>query len=337
MIRASSRHLAAWLIILAWSLIVALGIARLANFMAPIRDGNSADFWRIACGVSPKGETEQSFGGEAYFVDGTWAAYDVIHMHGSDLFKVRVSSLAPDFDSVSQLLMESSSGEDESEFVQGFNAWRATNPDSQDFASLVESIKEVRLRRIVVEDPDVVKYIVAGELQFWQRWERAKWYWANVVFEWLFLSGLILFAFWPTVRDKGLWTQTFHIAFLPLIFFFPTYLGYATYSFTSAGPSGGVLYPFLLRILGIGQCNRLDLWLLDHTPRLLEPLSTPIGSPLALSGRGFPGPTTAVVIGILISFTYFGLRVGVRRWRSVRAVQVAIEQSRATEQEVERC
>jgi hypothetical protein len=37
--------------------------------MAPIHDGNSADFWKIACGVNPTGGTEQSFGGEAYLVD----------------------------------------------------------------------------------------------------------------------------------------------------------------------------------------------------------------------------------------------------------------------------
>lgn len=336
MTRASSRHLAAWLIILGWSLIVALGIARLANPMAPIRDGNSAEFWRIACGVSPTGETEQSFGGVAYFVDDTWAAYDVTHMHGSDLFRVRLSSLALDFDSVCKLLMEPSGEDDKSDYVKGFNTWRAQDPDSRDIAALVESIKKVRLRRIIVADPDVVKYIVASEQQFWQRWERANWYWANIVFEWLFLSGLILFAFWPTVRDKGIWAQTIHIAVVPLMFFSPTYLGYATYSFTSAGPSGGVLYPFLLRILGIGQCNRLDLWILERTPRLLEPLSIPIGSPLALSGRGFPGPTTAVVIGVLMSCFYFGLRVGVRRWRSARASQITIEQCRATEHAIER-
>ncbi len=137
------------------------------------------------------------------------------------------------------------------------------------------------------------------------RWVRNKWYWANIAFEWLFLSGLVLFAAWPLLRAKGWITWAIHLALLPLLFMLPVYLGYATFSFTSAGPTGGVLYPWLLRISHGGSCNDFDREILAFTPRILEPLSAPIGSPLSLSGRGMPGPTTMVIAGLIIALLVF--------------------------------
>jgi hypothetical protein len=120
-----------------------------------------------------------------------------------------------------------------------------------------------------------------------------------------------------------------HIAALPILFLLPTYLGYATYSFTSAGPSGGVLYPFLLGNIRGGSVTTFDRWLLVHTPRLLEPLSTPIGSPLALTGMGMPGPTSAVVAGVLIGGADLCINLGLRNWfnRGVGRSAIGIEDS----------
>src|SRR5439155_6303289 len=139
------------------------------------------------------------------------------------------------------------------------------------------------------------------------RWARSKWYWANVTFEWLFFSGLVLFAVWPLLYGKSWWRWAVHLGFLPMLFMLPVYLGYATYSFTSAGPSGGVLYPWLLSGFFGGRCNELDRQILAHLPRILEPLSAPIGMALSLSGMGMPGPTTMVIACLLIALLVFSV------------------------------
>jgi len=90
-----------------------------------------------------------------------------------------------------------------------------------------------------------------------------------------------------------------------MLFMLPVYLGYAAYSFTSAGPTGGVLYPWLLMNVSGGSCNEFDREILAYTPRILEPLSAPIGMPMALSGRGMPGPTTTIIVGLLIALLVF--------------------------------
>jgi hypothetical protein len=138
------------------------------------------------------------------------------------------------------------------------------------------------------------------------RWRRLKWFWATVVFEWLFLSGLAYVALRPWIRGLGPWGWALHLGVLPLLFLLPAYLGYATFSFTSAGPSGGVLYPWLLMELR-GSCTTLDRWVLAHLPQVLEPLSPTIGTPMVLSGRGMPGPTYALIAGLVVGGSVLAL------------------------------
>jgi len=108
-------------------------------------------------------------------------------------------------------------------------------------------------------------------------------------------------------RDRGWRSWAIHLGLLPMLFLLPVYLGYATFSFTSAGPSGGVLYPWLLSGFFGGRCNEWDRQILSHLPKILEPLSAPIGMPLSLSGMGMPGPTTMVIAGLVIALLVFSV------------------------------
>jgi hypothetical protein len=282
--------------------------------MAPIHEGNSADFWRYACGVSPTGQREESFGGRVYFVDSQWAAYDANHMHGSDLYRVSISDVDADLEAVCRQLDNLLEAGEEWDSTIAFKKWR-DNHDANTSSALIKAIGKAHIESVVAEDPETMVYIVTREQEFWHRWQRAKWYWANICFEWVFLTGLVLFALWPTVRQQGWPKQALHLAALPLIFFLPFYLGYATFSLTSAGPTGGIVYPFLLRLTGGGRSNSVDRSILEYLPRILEPLSTPIGSPMALSGRGFPGPTYALTVGICIALAYVAISFTAARWR----------------------
>jgi hypothetical protein len=87
-----------------------------------------------------------------------------------------------------------------------------------------------------------------------------------------------------------------------LLLFLPYYLGYATWTFTSAGPSGGVLYPWVILCFGgLRLWTPLDSWILEATPKVLEPLSQRLGSMLVVSGGCEFGPVAALVSGSVVA------------------------------------
>lgn len=311
-------------VLVCWSAVVlialcsAVGIALLAPSMAPVRKGNSHMFWKIATGVSLSPNVDDAWG-DAYIVDDVWAAYDSAHYHGSDIYRVSVADVSADFDAVVSMLEQAVQRGEDSPFLKGYVNWRDDDDKPRDSSALLEDIKRARNRDLIEDNIDLLAYRVAGEQQFWQRWQRADWYWASIVFEWTFLTGLALFSVWPAIRHHSALRWAIHVAFLPLFFLLPTYLGYATNSFTSAGPSGGILYPFLLRFCRGGSFTSVDSWLMERTPQVLEPLSVPIGSPIALSGMGLPGPTYAILAGVVAGVCLFVAIAGFKRWDKRRS------------------
>lgn len=285
-------------IVVTASLAIAVALAVLGPRMVPIRRGTSHGFWDAAAYVQLS-DISSDWGGDAHVMDEFWAAYEVNHMHGSNVYCVPLSEVTKDFDVVLGKLEEfHQAGKDRRDHVKGYLAWKELTADRRTVKALVELIKQERNIRIAKEQVDVVAYRGAEEYRFQQRWRQADWYWADFVFEWLYLSGLLLFALWPGIRGHSAIRWALHVASLPFLFFLPVYLGYATMALTSGGPGGGVLYPYLLFICRGGSCNGMDEFLLRYTPPILEPLTAPIGSPMALTGFGLMGPTTAIVRGL---------------------------------------
>lgn len=302
-----------WLAILAGSGLSAVGLALLAPRMAPIRQGNSHAFWNVAAGVSLSPEANDVSGSRAYFVNDTWAAYESLHMHGSHIYRVPAKEVSADFGAVVAALERASQRGQDTPFVEGYTKWRDDKDQPRCGPALLKNINQARNRKYIQEDLDYFEFCVAEKQLFWQRWQRANWYWANIVFEWAFLTGLMLFVLWPGIRGLSAKRWAIHASLVPLLFLMPVYFGYARTSFTSAGPSGGVLYPFMLWFCVGGSVTPFDAWVLDHLPQILEPLSVPIGTPMALSGRGMPGPTYAVLAGVLAGILVFAISCGYRR------------------------
>jgi hypothetical protein len=191
---------------------------------------------------------------------------------------------------------------DDSPFVKGYVKWMSEGAESAgNVARLFNRMQHAQREAWGASNVSSLIVSIEEEHDFYERWRRLKWQWANYVFEWTFLTGLALFAVWPVLKGRSRYQLTAHLALLPLLFLLPTYLGYARYSFTSAGMSGGIVYPYLLRFTFGGSCNRFDRWLLAHLPQILEPLSGPIGTWMSLSGRGMPGPTSALLWGLLFA------------------------------------
>jgi hypothetical protein len=222
--------------------------------------------------------------------------------------------VSADFDAVVAELQKAVQAKKDTLLLKAYVSWRDDHSVAHTGPTLLESIKHARCRKWAKEDIDLLTYSVACEQQFWRRWQRVNWYWANMVFEWTFLTGLVLFVLWPVIRNQSALRWALHVAALPLLFLLPAYLGYAAFSFTSAGPSGGILYPFLLWPCLGGAVTEVDAWLLARLPQILEPLSTPIGSPTVLTGMGMPGPTYAVLVGVIAGASMFGIVSGGHWW-----------------------
>jgi len=311
-----------------WSIVAlagigsAIGLAVMYRTMAPIQRGTSHRFWNVATDLALSEDVASEWGGDAWFMDETWAAYDEANLHGSRMYYVPIDEVMADFTAVVAAFQQAQASGSKLISVQDYLTWRDDPKSSHDALSLVKHIRQGRRRHAWERRSDSVSSYAERDLLFHRRWRQCDWYWASVPFEWLHLTGLTLFVMWPGIRRQSIFHWAAHVAGVPMLFFGPLYLGYATMSLTSAGPSGGILYPWLLLLCRGGSTTSLDEQLLKYVPPLLEPLSAPIGIPMALTGFGMPGPTSAALNGItsavLLLATHFGYR-----WWSVRHGQVS--------------
>lgn len=269
--------------------------------MMPAKVGSADEFWRLAAGVDLGEAVEEPRRGHAYYPSEGWVAYTLSHFHGSDLYLVKESEAIEAFEAVKVSLLESSERDEDTEFTRGFHEWRSQERGFQTPCDLYFAIR--RAQRQIWYATDGLSATIADqeESSFWRRWRHLKWYWANYVFEWTYLTGLTLFLVWPGIRGLSIDRWAVHLGLGPFAFMIPMYLGYATFSYTSAGLSGGIVYPYLIRATAYGHCNRWDRWLLAHCPPIIEPLSAPIGEWVSISGGGMPGPTSVVKFGLLIA------------------------------------
>jgi hypothetical protein len=299
-----------WLLVL-FSLVSLGGILYQAPAMAPIKRGSSEDFWSIACRVELN--PQRRVGGQAYVIDDRWFGYEVTSInqgfsfHGGTFHSVPAEEAMADFPRVLAQLEEAARNGVDSPVVRGFKQWRAKEPnDPPDVKRLLWHIKQEWFGKWMSRnDVSMCVYLESLEEAFHVRWQRSRWYWANIVFEWGFLTLLAWVAVWPLRNNRSPLWWGLVFALLPLLFLMPVYLGYARFTFTSAGPSGGILYPHLLVHFYHGSMNALDRTVLSYVPQLLEPISSPIGSALSLSGMGMPGPTSLLlrggIVGLLVA------------------------------------
>ena len=272
-------------------------------FMYPVREGTSEDFWWCACRVNLDGRDRDVFAGIYQPRDG-WYVYYEQGIHGQFLYRLPRSEALADYPEVLRSLDEAVQQEDAapglcqlySELEQRRSAIEQ-NPDE-----LLALIRNTRVKKLKQEDESDYRYFLSTEEDFAERWRRIQRYWLNVVLECVFFTGLTLFAFWPWLRGKGRATMSIHFGLIPSLLLLPYFLGYATWTFTPAGPSGGVLYPFaILPARGASVLGQLDQWGWEAFPKILEPLSQRLGPMLAVSGMGAPGPASALMIGAIIS------------------------------------
>jgi hypothetical protein len=318
-------------------LLVCWAVLRAARVNQPIRQGTSAHFWYAVCRVDLNGEgLEQRWGfpRRPYPLRDGWAIYGCPHMHGEDLWRVREDEVLADFPQVVRQLDQR--GNRHEAIETGIRRWLARDAErsrpelflAEIHAAWVEFYQQLDKKRQGFNYSAYQNHL-ANEADVDARWALARDWWSTqVVVELLFFEGLALFVLFPWLRSASAPWYALHLVLLPWLFLLPAWLGYAPLTFTSVGPSGGVLYPWALSFvwdyLPCLRLNSLDVLLLRRLPRPLWNWSISSGPPMAMTYMGGIGPTTAWLWGQALGALPWGV-VAVRWYSSlVRGQRVAL-------------
>lgn len=288
--------------VVAVSVVSAISLAVLKPRMAPIKEGNPTQFWRNASGVELGPDIIEPWAMDAHLVDREWVAYELGGLHGTQIYRVAFKDILPQFNSVIESLQRDLENGKKSSFVQGYAKWRELRfVDDSDLHLRAQTLirHQREALREVLKAAGIESSFHQNEQVFLMRWQRAKWYWANAAFEWVLFTSLAYFIAWPVWRGRSPIRWAAHAVLLPTLFLLPANLGYCATTFTTIGPSGGIVYPFLLWPLRGSDGNAFDGWVTERLPQILEPLSVSTGTWTAISGLGRPGPTFAIVAGFL--------------------------------------
>ncbi len=274
---------------------------------APVYEGTSAEFWKHACGLNLSRAAPAESDGFIYATQGEWFIYYDQEIHRQVLYRVKESVAMADFPSVVAALQTHSKSPDRSYVQEGFRAWKAADTEGRDVRLLLAEIRKARLAELKHAYPNESAAFDSLDDEFETRWHRANRYWLTAVFEFGYLAGLILFVAVPWLRQGGCLAWAMHLGLVPLLLLLPWYLGYVPWVFTSAFPDGGILYPWLVIPLRGFTWTKVDSFILQHIPKILEPLSQSSGAPMAISGLGAFGPVAAFWTGLVIGACSFAV------------------------------
>jgi hypothetical protein len=309
---ARRRRLGKLILVLTPVVLVGAGLLALAPAMAPVQDGDPATFWLHACAVDVGAPDPMHLGGFYQPRDGWFLYYDQ-GLHGQAVYRVREADALALFPAVARRLRDAPPGALFPDVERALPAWLRAGPGRADARGLLVQLREARLARVRQQDAGLYEYLAAEEDEFGERWGRARRYPLNVLFEFAWLGGLVLFGAWPWLRGSGRLAWATHLALVPPLFFLPYWLGYAQLTFTSRGPSGGVLYPWLLaRCRGL-PCTGLDAAVLGQVPPVLEPLSQTPGPMMVLTVFRGVGPVSVAGLALALWVLLFGGGEVVRR------------------------
>lgn len=282
----------------------------------PIRRGKAEDFWKFVTWVDgPSGSATLAC--PVLPIDG-WCHFAWTGMHGSLLHRVPEQEVADYFP---EILRRLDAAKDLRPWVvEGYTSWQRADPVRQNWQLLLKHLRtasNLASARSWTKNPED-KY--DGQL-----WDSVAWGIAAQRMEqrpllqfgeWLYLSGLVAFAAWPWLRSGGRWRWAAHVALLPWLLMLPYYLGYCSWTFTSAGPGGGAVYPMLLQLARDVPWYSADTFLVRQLPKPLGSLTGPLGSMMSLSGRSGCGPLAMGVIGLCLGAVAFAARTVIARGSS---------------------
>jgi len=298
------------LVVAVLPVILAVAVASPHPRLIPVREGKAADFWSAATGVRTKGVLGGPSSCLPEPVDG-WYLYASHNMHGSDFYRVPKAQVlgtfprgADELGGEAKIVPEWS--------AEGFASWEKADPERGDVNQLLQHLRMARLQWWQKNHPELQRD-VQDDFNLGIAFQRMGQFRLIQLAEWAYLSALILFAAWPWLRDRGRWAWAVHTALIPPLLLLPYYLGYCAWNYTSAGPGGGVVYPFVLDELRPLPWTSLDSRLIRHVPQVLGSLTGPLGPMMSLSGGRHAGPVAAISLGLVLGAAVFAIGSAWRR------------------------
>jgi hypothetical protein len=286
-------------------LLLGLAVAGFGATRAPIQLGTREGYWSAATGV----RKQFTLGGPSWCLPqpiNGWFLYTSDNMHGSDFYRVPEADVLADFPkSVRQL---DGPNEVVPEWGEaGFWDWEKDDPQKANPLLLLLHLREAHLDWWMKHHPEGLASQTQRDVDLGLALWRMNLFPLVQLAEWAYLSALLVFAAWPWLRNAGRGRWAVHVALLPPLLLLPYYLGYCAWNYTSAGPGGGVVYPFLLDLCRPLPWTPFDKALVQHVPQVLAPLTGPVGPMLSLSGRRSAGPSAVISLGLGLGAMAFGL------------------------------
>lgn len=271
----------------------------LAPLLAPVREGNAIAFWDYCCAVH-LGDEWHYIGGCVLPRDGYFVYYQVSMDGPATIYRVSGSEIKKTMPQVIARLEEMiQNGEASKVILDGYDNWHQQWPSTKDDPEAL--VKAMHESFLASRPAGAIGYWTAQETEIAETWRRAQWYWLNVVLESVYLSAILLFAAWPWLRRKGVWSWAMHFSLVPLLILLPSFLGYVQWS-PSGGPLGGSSYSLL--VYTMTECHMACNWtnwdteIVKGFPAILHPISQCwLTVPPAPDDRAL-GPIAGVLMGL---------------------------------------
>jgi hypothetical protein len=283
-----------------WTIFVIGGLAYLIPAMKPIKKGNIKDYCYVAFGVDSEGKRHRfDWGLGAVIYSSDEAVYLVPGYHGSELYRIQRTDIDSVFSKIIDHLERQLQENDPNNIsAKGYLAFK--NYDNIRGLGNIElltdvihsSYQEYYATRDEISRYDEIEYynqegIYEHEIKI--AVDKAKYFWANCLFEFFYVSGLAWFLCWPLIKRMPLRNFIFRVSILPFMLLLPYYLGYnicpqrffLEFKKSCVCLDGGILYMAQIPFLRGGYHSEFDRYLLERTPRILEPLNQGNGIPLA--------------------------------------------------------
>jgi hypothetical protein len=287
----------------------------LASIMFPIRTVPGEQFWDQTASTTLAGPP---WGGAGFYVsaDHGHFVYASFGYHGLLLSRVSVADAERLLAAAeTQLRPRAAAGDTMDDGAEAYRRWQAVpGPVGRTVERYFTLVRAAQLDRIRSANPAAAASHLGDERDAKEMIAKTHRYWATVSFDaaWLVLVlACALLPFWrhPTLlRFASTWTL------LPLLFHAPHFLGFASFARPPWGPTGGVLYPWLLFLSGGTWLKPWEVTFLNAMPHPLAFLSQdPAGPVLSITGAPGRGPLL-VLYETIAAIAAAGIADVVRVW-----------------------
>lgn len=269
--------------------------------LRPVQDGTAEEYWQLLHRLEPPKDNIVSGSsaslplpadGHCYYSEGGF--------HGSSYYRVSETEVAALWPEVVRRL---EAADPKSWQAEGYRHWLELDPNRKRWSDLAMSLRATFLKEKANKRLFSFSLQTDSAMQWGFLLDRISLYPLLQFGEWVYLSGVVVFAAWPWLRNLGRWRWGIHFALLPWLLMLPYYLGYCSWTFSPEMPSGGVVYPRILKLVRPVPWCDADTNIVRQLPKTLASLNGPI---VSLDGWRSCGPLAMGVIGLGLGAAVFG-------------------------------